>query len=360
MDAAKTVKGRIEENISFFGVSVKRLKDMDVERKFRFTFMRLLVIMLIATGILFVIIVLELEALTSLYKSDYAVSQKTGEMRYHTQLARGELLEGMSASPELRRAKGDSAKAHIIRVTELASELQSVYDDQEELNDLIAQFTSMSKVGEPMLAMLASEATEKECRDFYNEKFLSELEAFDSRVEELNLNAAAVTAGTYNLSLFVSAVMIVAALVLAVFAIFFLVKSVTILATSIVRPVREIDAAASQMARGYLDVSIMYKADDEFGTLANSMRDMSGALHMVIEDLTETLRILGGGDLVSKSKNPGCYIGDFLPVADEIRKFREVLQKTIGSIAEESSAISEELSDQSDALKKLVSQFTID
>lgn len=331
---------KVDDNSSFFGVSVKRLKTMNVERKFTFTFVRLLTIMLVAAGIMFGIIIFLMYGLFRLYGTDYTISQRTGEMRYHTQAAKAILLDGMNAAPDVRRAKGDEAKEHIIQVTVIAEELQKIYTDPAELQAVIDQFTAMSQVGEPMLVMFASEATAEECRTFYDEQFIPQLDAFDNLVEELNANAAAATARTFRISITVAIVLIVCSLLLAIIAIVFLVRAATILAASILKPVREIDTAAEEMAKGNLDVSITYESGDEFGALASSMRNMSSVLHEVIKDLTEVLTILGAGDLVTESSNPDCYIGDFVPLSEEVTKFRGILKDTIGSIKNASGQVS--------------------
>ena len=344
---AKQPKERKQKTVnpdrSILGISVNKLKHYDVEGKFRKSFYTLLAVMLIAAGLLFTTVVLEGLALNTMYNTYYKMEEQAGEIRYHSQSMSANLAWSIAATgmPEA----GDYAllaREDLTEAMEHQENLAALYDDQAGLEELNRLAQNLRTVGAPLVDKIVAggEPLEALLGDFIA-NVATPMTEYQNKVEAIQEDCIEDAARTYNLITIVMVTMLVVAVLLAAFAIFFLVKMATMLAASIKIPVRIIGEAADKMAEGHLDINIDYESEDELGVLGGKMQSMADTLHGIVEDLQDVLSRLGAGDLVHGSRNPECYIGDFLPVAQEIRKFRASLNGTMGNIKNASGQVNQ-------------------
>ena len=112
----------------------------------------------------------------------------------------------------------------------------------------------------------------------------------------------------------------------AVSAVFTVVISIRI-TKNITRPVNELKAAAAKMSEGELAVEIGYRAKDELGELAESMRVMANTLDSYVSDIARGMKQLSEGDL-TVSPNVE-FKGEFLTMAksiiDMVRVYNDAL-----------------------------------
>lgn len=94
---------------------------------------------------------------------------------------------------------------------------------------------------------------------------------------------------------------------------------------SLTKPIREIEEAAKEMAKGNLKIDIRYTSGDELGSLADSMRFMSKKVSYYMGELTDSMRQLADGDLNVKRSEE--YLGDFGPVQAAIRTLTDSLNR---------------------------------
>ena len=103
-------------------------------------------------------------------------------------------------------------------------------------------------------------------------------------------------------------------------AIFILMANV--IAKNIVRPLKELDAAAQQIAGGNLDVSLACNSKDEVGTLSKSLRKMADQLKIHMEYISN----LAFSDRLTGVNNNTAYI-------NKIAQFREEIENSDESFA---------------------------
>lgn len=108
---------------------------------------------------------------------------------------------------------------------------------------------------------------------------------------------------------------------------------------SITRPVSEMEAVAKEMAAGSLNVSIGYESQDEVGSLADSMRSLTGGIREIIEDIGYILGELAHGNFRVTSKCLERYIGDYVPIVEAMRLLRDNLNSTLLEIREASGQV---------------------
>lgn len=109
-----------------------------------------------------------------------------------------------------------------------------------------------------------------------------------------------------------------------------IVIAVTIsLVRSIVRPLDEMRTAAQQMAEGNLAIDLAFQSRNEFGALADAMREMSSTLTLYIQDISRGMKGLSDGDLTVSPDVE--FKGDFVALGENI----------MGAVTAFSSAISQ-------------------
>lgn len=135
---------------------------------------------------------------------------------------------------------------------------------------------------------------------------------------------------------------------------------------SIVKPIREMEKAADAMSKGNLNIDIKYKARDEIGHLAESMRNTINIMNSYISDISNTLQKVSSKDL-TKSVNIE-YVGDFVHIQEAVinitESYNEMIKKIkftsekVATGAEEMAAAAQSLdtgaSEQSSAVEQLV------
>lgn len=96
--------------------------------------------------------------------------------------------------------------------------------------------------------------------------------------------------------------------------IFILVSS--FIAKTLIRPLKELNNAAEEIAKGNLDVTLVTKTKDEIGTLTNSLRDTAHELKKQITYINE----LAFTDTLTGIGNNAAYLRDVMVLKEAIAK----------------------------------------
>ncbi|MBR0164362.1 MAG: HAMP domain-containing protein, partial [Lachnospiraceae bacterium] len=341
--AKRSIGQNVNPNSSFLGLSLAKLKHMDVEKKFTFTFMRLLIIMGIAAVAMFVIIAMEFIGMRTMHAQYLESVEQAGEVRFHSVQVQAEVLWAIAEEHQEDKAEHTQlASDNMSEADEHMENLAAVYTDKEDLENLRRLSDEVHNVGRPMITLITEGvADEHEIYQYFEETFEPVMSSYIALVEDISEESVQMADDMWVLARNITVLLIIVAVFVAALAITFLIRAAIMLTASVKQPVTEISAAADEMAKGNLHVDIEYTSDDELGSMANSMRNMSSTLAGIVEDLQDVMSRLGGGDLIHGSRNPDCYIGDFLPVAQEIRKFRASLAGTMGNIKNASTQVNE-------------------
>ncbi len=134
-----------------------------------------------------------------------------------------------------------------------------------------------------------------------------------------------------NLSLIILLVMAGVAVVLAII----ICLRVTV---TIVKPVREVEAAMEGLARGEMSQTLTYESKDEFGLLINCVKNTCQTLEDVVRDLSYLLDEMSSGNFDLYAKEDA-YVGDFKPLLDSIRHMNRNLSDTMRQINDASDQV---------------------
>lgn len=108
---------------------------------------------------------------------------------------------------------------------------------------------------------------------------------------------------------------------------------------SIVRPLRQIEKAAKEMAGGNLEAVVNYVSEDELGSLAGSMRTMISTLSNYITDISRGMKELAQGNMDIKPEVE--FYGDFIALMENIMEAVTAFNKALIEIDNSATQVSE-------------------
>ena len=355
----KKVKTPKQPSRSGFGINAERLKHMKVSEKFTHVFNRLLIMMLIASLALIFTVIYCVVQYRSMYKTYYETSQAVANARGGMQSLAKNVCYIMAAEEEsVIMQRMDAATSDSAQLKEAVEQLQALHPGNEAVEELMETYNRVVDGAATWIGMVNAGAEKHELYTEFEHTILPGLTELKDEIMAISDNAEKKASTAYIKALVIAVVFSVIA-VLLVIALFITTNDgKSKLTYGIVTPVTEVAHAAEEMSKGNLDLTIEYQSDDEMGGLANSIRTATDVLHGIVADLQDVMHRLGGGDLVHGSKNPDCYIGDFLPIAQEIRHFRDNLAGTMGDIKNASGQVSQGATNMSQGAQDLAEGAT--
>ncbi|MCL2580226.1 MAG: methyl-accepting chemotaxis protein [Oscillospiraceae bacterium] len=100
---------------------------------------------------------------------------------------------------------------------------------------------------------------------------------------------------------------------------------------SILRPVKQVADAASEMALGNFNANLSYSANDEIGQLTQAINNTSDALSGYIVEMRQKLTAISEGDLTQSIDRE--YLGSFAEMRSSINHITETLHRTMSDIS---------------------------
>ena len=130
-----------------------------------------------------------------------------------------------------------------------------------------------------------------------------------------------------------------------------------VITRSITAPVREIQAAAKEISRGELGITLDYSAKNELGNLADNIRDTARALSLYVSEMQKVLTAIGKGKLNYVSDVT--FQGDFIALDEAMKRISELLRSSIQQInssAEQVAGGAEQMSNSAQILSQGASE----
>ncbi len=113
---------------------------------------------------------------------------------------------------------------------------------------------------------------------------------------------------------------------------------IIVLRKSIIVPIRQLENASIELARGNLNSNLEYTSGDEFGSLAENMRKSISTFKAYISDIDRTMKELASGNYdVATSEE---FIGDFKGIEVSLSAFIEDMSKTLAQVDKVASQVS--------------------
>lgn len=108
---------------------------------------------------------------------------------------------------------------------------------------------------------------------------------------------------------------------------------------SIIKPIKEIEKAAKEMAQGSLKTEIVNEGQDEMGSMADSMRTLTQNTSDIVKDIGVILGNLADGNFRVKSRCLEHYRGDYRPIVEAMRLICDNLSQILLEINESTQQV---------------------
>lgn len=129
-------------------------------------------------------------------------------------------------------------------------------------------------------------------------------------------------------------------LLVAVLLNFSLLKNVArSLALSVEEPIAQLQDTVEKIKMGDFDVDIQYESQDEFGELADNLRQACEHVHTVLNDAGYCLGEMADGNFSVKSKASESYIGDFESLIVAMNNLKFQMTDTLSQIQSSSDQV---------------------
>ena len=344
---------------SLFGINAELLKHLKVNKKFSYVFNRMMIMIGVTAVALVVTIIFAIYQYNTMYRHYFRTEQLVGECLEASQSVSKNCLYIIAATePEVVQQRSDAAAEDAAKITSFLEELQTMYPDSAVLQGVVDTNANLTNAAGTFMMLTSSGASSIELYESFERDLVAPLTELRNGMDALKNASANNAASGFTTAIIVTIALVVVAVIFIILLFITIGDAKKKLTNGIVTPVTEVTNAALQMEEGHLDLEINYESDDELGALANSMRGTTHVLHGIVEDLTDVMHRLGGGDLVHGSRNPDCYIGDFYPIAKEIRDFRDSLAGTMGNIKNASGQVSQGATNMSQGAQDLAEGAT--
>ena len=103
-------------------------------------------------------------------------------------------------------------------------------------------------------------------------------------------------------------------------------------------PLQKIVSTGDSLAKGNFPEEIHYDYQDEIGSIFRSMGQVVTRIRSIINDLSEKLYAIAGGELRIDFENQELYTGEYAPLLSNLKEILKDLNETMGEI--KSSALS--------------------
>ena len=342
------------------GINEERLRNMKVQDKFSHIFNRLLVFMLVASAALIFTVLYCIVQYNTMYKKYYATTEHAADGRAGNQSLSKNVMYIMAIDdPATKQARLEAANSDSAQLAGAITAIEAMYPDSAVVAKARTTYDSVVAGAQHWIGMVQDgTATNEDLYAVFETELLQGLTDLKDALIEVESTAKANADKAFSQAITVAIVFLALAVLLVLLLFFTMQDAKRKLTRSIVEPVTQIAHAADKMSEGQLAVEIDYESGDELGDLSNSMRHTTTVIHGIVEDLQDVMHRLGTGDLVHGSKNPDCYIGDFLPIAQEIRSFRDTLAGTMGNIKNASGQVSDGANNMSRGAQELAEGAT--
>ncbi len=333
---------------------LNRMKDYKIEKKLTVSFRTTLVMMLISVVVCIGGLIYVSMSFSEFYNYYHAITTSTLDSRMSVQGAVKSvaitLLTDDVASIE--RFQND-AVTYIERLGDNLNTLSEMYrGDKTTINETIEALKSAKEFREKLNSYVLAGKYD-EALNIYMNEYGPTMTIVQKNMQELDETVSVLAVNAFNTSNIVDKIAIIGAVVISIFSLVCTLALSKGLIAMLRQPIEEVERAAKEMAAGSLHVKLDYESEDEFGSLADSMRALCNNVSTIIADISKIQEQLSVGNFRVKSDDLSQYIGDYEPILNAMFAVRNRLNDTLVKINESAEMVaagSEQLAEGAHAL----------
>ena len=341
-------------SIEFGGDGFKRLSVADKFKKVFNNFRNNLIVIFV---VIFIIDIVSVMNLGNIYKVYYEQNTQQGEIRITIQALAKYYLWAMNAVDAAdRQEQLAGAQEKIDEMNDGLDTLAKVY--KGDLSTAYAHVADIDSADEQLKELMNSGAPREEIYAYYVGTVNEAIKVVVKDFKEIGLSAKAEAQRAYVQSLVMVSIMTLISLGIVIYALLYSRNARGALTKGILGPINAITAAADDMAKGKLEISIQTDAEDELGKLADDLQESTTVIESIVKDIDETLRRMSGGDFSTGSQNEELYIGDYETIKNAFSDISENLSSTLLEVKNSSSQVSQGASNMSQGASDLAEGAT--
>ncbi|MBO6240636.1 MAG: methyl-accepting chemotaxis protein [Butyrivibrio sp.] len=345
-----------------------KLLEMNVGKKFAHTFKRIYIYLGLSLCLLIVSIVVGITGYHKLYNNYYNQNTYQGLLRIHNQNL------GKSAWWALATRVSETRQEQIVEFHETMlanmkedlANLKSYRGETELIKSLETNIKNIEATTDKLATMYA-QAEELEDGSLSNgneiyavmrDELRPEVMLTVENTRQMTTNVSHEVTSSYDVTIVIMAILVVISIIMTILLIIFMRNAQITLTKCVVEPVDEVAKAAEQMARGDLNVSIEYHANDEFDILARDLENSTRASLNIVSDISDSLNEISEGDFSVGTITPDLYHGNFGPISESMNTITDKLSNTMNDVKAASARVSEGAANMSKGANELAEGAT--
>ncbi len=345
----------------------EKLKHISIAKKLQISFGYVL----LATSIIFLSAIISLSTVIIQFKSFYTTAYRNDvtqmEIRKDIQLIGKMVLWSLTTDDAaVTSEKLDLADQYAESVATNVALLEKSFHNKAIVSELDSAISEL-KSSRTQLMSLARANKNEEALELFNGTYNDITEKVQDILIEIGTISGSTANQEYAIASTVGIICVIITIIIFAIALFISVKIRRSLVQIIMEPMSQIELAAENLRNGKLDVDITYESEDEFGKLANNLRESCHSLHAIVSDAGRLLTEMSEGNFNVNTDIEDQYVGEFesliLAMRNMNRKLNETLhninmssdQVAIGStqLAESAQTLAEGATEQAGAIEEL-------
>lgn len=253
--------------------TLEKMKNYKIERKLTVSFRTILTLMLISVLVCIGGLVYVSTSFSNFYNYYHTITSKSLDARMSVQGAVKSVAITLLTDDEasISRFQNDAA-TYIERLgTDLDILLNLYKGDTSPIEETVEALVS-AKVYREKINGCVLAGKHEEALSVYMNEYGPTMTIVQNNMTSLDEQVASLAAEAYNTSNIVDKLVILAAVIISIISFLTTITLSKGLITMLKKPIEEIERAAVDMAAGSLHVQLDYTSEDEFGSLAESMR----------------------------------------------------------------------------------------
>ena len=280
-----------------------------------------------------------LNGLVKFYQVPYPTTAYAMQAQILTTRTRMTILRAYASSDEAKAASLlDDVEEYAAQLNEMVEGLKSIYEGDAQLLSEVEQ--CMSAVREPRAAVVEylRAGNKQQALQVLEGDYGSASAALTDTMQKVILFSAE-AADEYHRSGVTTERLcfwtIIALAVVSLLISFYVVIEIT---KAIVRPIREVEGAIKNMAKGDLHSEVTYESTDELGDLAENLRFVLKTLSTYIQHISERLSAIASGDMSVEMDME--YLGEFSSLRTSGSRLLKEINSTLSQIDQAAEQVS--------------------
>ncbi len=305
------------------------LKNMKIRSRMLVSYF-IIVALLLIVGITSVVMLRQVsDKLQEFYNQQFQTVEAALDIRRTVFSVRGNLL---AAILEYSESTVTEAKNDFARLYTLVDSIKETYQGDMAQLETVEKNLKQAEPAMIQVTGMASRQEDDAALEYYKtnyKPYMDEVRDIMAQVGEVaDKNAVLKVEDGAKLAAIADLVIII----LIVVAVVASVGLALIMSDSVRKPVEQMRRMASHMAEGRMDAEITYQSADEIGQMADNMREMTGIVRTLIEDIQYCMEELAGGNFTVVSKHRDAYIGDYAAILQAMADMKASMSETLVQI----------------------------